>query len=133
MDDDQTAVLLVTPSPAASAIGSGPTGAPLQSLFGNVDFKVYNIDFENRAVILVSYVGWLLILVLILSLFKANFDISQALVTDISYANASFYGCSFSSYQDTWYTGRNASTYVVDSILYGQTDCEIKFHLECLF
>ena len=49
---------------------------------------------------------------------------------DISYANASFYGCSFSSYQDTWYTGRNASTYVVDSIIYGQTDCEIKSRLE---
>ena len=119
IDDDQTAVLFVTPPPAAS--------------FGNVDFKVYNIDFENRAVILVSYVGWLSIFVLILSLFKAKFDISQALVTDISFANASFYGCSFSSYQDTWYTGANASTYVVDSIIYGQTDCEIKFHLECPF
>ena len=44
-------------------------------------------------------------------------------MTDISYANASFYGCSFASYQDTWYTGRNGSTYVVDSIIYGQTDC----------
>lgn len=54
---------------------------------------------------------------------KANFSISQALVTDISYANASFYGCTFESYQDTWYTGRNASTYVTDSIIYGQTDC----------
>jgi len=43
-------------------------------------------------------------------------------VTDISYANASFYGCTFASYQDTWYTGRNASTYVVDSIIFGQTD-----------
>ena len=45
-------------------------------------------------------------------------------MTDISYANASFYGCAFASFQDTWYTGRNASTYVVDSIIYGQTDCE---------
>lgn len=45
-------------------------------------------------------------------------------MTDISYANASFYGCAFASYQDTWYTGRNASTYVMDSIIYGQTDCE---------
>ena len=45
------------------------------------------------------------------------------MVTDISYANASFYGCTFASYQDTWYTGRNASTYVTDSIIYGQTDC----------
>ncbi|PPQ88402.1 hypothetical protein CVT25_011281 [Psilocybe cyanescens] len=101
MDDAQSAVLLVAPSFNASLIGAGPTGAPLQPLFGNVDFKAYNIDFENRA---------------------ANFSISQALVTDISYANASFYGCSFASFQDTWYTGRNGSTYVVDSIIYGQTD-----------
>ncbi|KAH8114386.1 pectin lyase fold/virulence factor [Phellopilus nigrolimitatus] len=81
MDDAQSAVLL--------------------PLFGNTDFKAYNIDFQNRA---------------------ANFSISQALVTDISYANASFYGCTFASYQDTWYTGRNASTYVIDSIIFGQTD-----------
>ncbi|KAH9850232.1 carbohydrate esterase family 8 protein [Lenzites betulinus] len=101
MDDAQSAVLLVAPSFNASLIGAGPTGAPLQPLFGNTDFKAYNIDFENRA---------------------ANFSISQALVTDISYANASFYGCAFASYQDTWYTGRNASTYVVGSNIYGQTD-----------
>ncbi|ETW82114.1 carbohydrate esterase family 8 protein [Heterobasidion irregulare TC 32-1] len=100
-DDAQTAVLLVAPSYNASLIGAGPTGAPVQPLFGNVDFKAYNINFENRA---------------------AKYAISQALVTDISYANASFYGCTFSSYQDTWYTGRNASTYVVDSIIFGQTD-----------
>ncbi|KII86936.1 carbohydrate esterase family 8 protein [Plicaturopsis crispa FD-325 SS-3] len=101
MDDAQSAVLTVSPSFNASLIGAGTTGAPLQPLFGNVDFKAYNIDFQNRA---------------------ANFSISQALVTDISYANASFYGCSFASYQDTWYTGRNASTYVVDSIVFGMTD-----------
>ncbi|KAF9453118.1 carbohydrate esterase family 8 protein [Macrolepiota fuliginosa MF-IS2] len=101
MDDAQSAVILVAPSFNASLIGAGPTGAPLQPLFGTPDFRAYNIDFQNRA---------------------ANFSISQALVTDISYANASFYGCSFASYQDTWYTGRNASTYVVDSVIYGQTD-----------
>ena len=50
MDDAQSAVLLVAPSFNASLIGAGPTGAPLQPLFGNSDFKVYNIDFENRAV-----------------------------------------------------------------------------------
>ncbi|PFH53349.1 carbohydrate esterase family 8 protein [Amanita thiersii Skay4041] len=101
MDDATSAVLTIAPSFNASLIGAGPTGAPLQPLSGNTDFKAYNIDFQNRA---------------------ANFSISQALVTDISYANASFYGRSFASYQDTWYTGRNASTYVVDSIIYGQTD-----------
>jgi len=100
-DDALSSVLLVAPSLNASLIGAGPTGAPLQPLFGNVDFKAYNIDFQNRA---------------------ANFSISQALVTDISYANASFYGCTFASFQDTWYTGRNASTYVIGGTIFGQTD-----------
>ncbi|KAJ7727392.1 carbohydrate esterase family 8 protein [Mycena metata] len=100
-DDASSAVLTVAPNLAGALIGAGPTGAPLQPDFGNTDFKAYNIDFQNRA---------------------ANFAISQALVTDISYANASFYGCSFASFQDTWYTGRNASTYVVDSVIFGQTD-----------
>ncbi|KAF9468737.1 pectin lyase fold/virulence factor [Collybia nuda] len=101
MDDAESAVLIVAPSFNASLIGAGPTGAPLQSLKGNSDFRAYNIDWANRA---------------------ANFAISQALVTDISYSNASFYGCSFASFQDTWYTGRNGSTYVVDSVIFGQTD-----------
>ncbi|KAF8133911.1 carbohydrate esterase family 8 protein [Boletus edulis] len=61
----------------------------------------YNIDFENRA---------------------ANYSIAQALVTSITLANASFYGCAFESWQDTWYTGFGANTYVADSIIYGQTD-----------
>ncbi|KAI5116487.1 hypothetical protein M0805_009056 [Coniferiporia weirii] len=50
MDDAQSAVLLIAPSFNASLIGAGPTGAPLQPLFGNTDFKAYNIDFQNRAV-----------------------------------------------------------------------------------
>lgn len=50
MDDAQSAMLIVAPSFNASLIGAGPTGAPLQPLFGNVDFKAYNIDFQNRAV-----------------------------------------------------------------------------------
>ncbi|KIJ62685.1 carbohydrate esterase family 8 protein [Hydnomerulius pinastri MD-312] len=87
LTDEETATLTVAP----------PSG---QS-FGNVDFKAYNIDFENRA---------------------ANYSISQALVTSIMYANASFYGCAFASWQDTWYTGHGAYTYAVDSIIYGQTD-----------
>ncbi|KAG6831333.1 hypothetical protein H0H92_011248 [Tricholoma furcatifolium] len=103
MDDATSAVLTVAPSFNASLIGSGPTGAPLQDLPGNRDFRAYNIDWSNRA---------------------ADYAISQALVTDISYSNASFYGCSFASFQDTWYTGRNGSTYVVDSVIFGETDCE---------
>ena len=124
MDDAQSAVLIVAPSFNASMIGAGPTGAPLQPLFGNVNFKAYNINFENRAVsICVTMTGVNHTAVILIRLPEANFSISQALVTDISYANASFYGCTFASFQDTWYTGRNASTYVVDSIIFGQTDC----------
>ncbi|KAG1743204.1 carbohydrate esterase family 8 protein [Suillus paluster] len=69
--------------------------------FGNTNFRAYNIDFENRA---------------------ANYAISQALVTSLNHVNASFYGCTFASYQDTWYTGSGAYTYAVDSIIYGSTD-----------
>ncbi|KAH7920300.1 carbohydrate esterase family 8 protein [Leucogyrophana mollusca] len=87
LTDEETATLTVAP----------PSGVQ----FGNVNFRAYNIDFENRA---------------------ANYSISQALVTSVMYANASFYGCAFASYQDTWYTGHGASTYAVDSIIYGQTD-----------
>lgn len=50
LDDAGSAVLLVAPSFNASLIGAGPTGAPLQPLFGTTDFKAYNIDFQNRAV-----------------------------------------------------------------------------------
>ncbi|KAF8828487.1 hypothetical protein HHX47_DHR3000306 [Lentinula edodes] len=102
IDDAATAVLTVAPNGAAALIGAGTTGAPTQGAFGNVDFKMYNVDIQNRA--------------------SLTFAISQALATDISYANASFYGCGFSSFQDTWYTGKNASTYVVDSVIFGQTD-----------
>jgi len=117
-DDATSAVLTVSPSVAGSLIGAGPTGAPLQPLFGNTDFKAYNIDFQNRAVRLpLTQTSQLCTFI------QANFAISQALVTDISYANASFYGCTFASYQDTWYTGRNASTYVLGGTIFGQTDC----------
>ena len=128
VDDAQSAVLLVAPSFNASLIGAGPTGAPLQPLFGNTDFKAYNVNFENRAVrhLNLSYPKTRHT-ALMPNLGQANFAISQALVTDISYANASFYGCTFASFQDTWYSGRNASTYVVDSIIFGQTDCKVPY------
>lgn len=50
MDDAESAVLIVAPSFNASLIGAGPTGAPLQPLKGNSDFRAYNIDWANRAV-----------------------------------------------------------------------------------
>ena len=49
-DNADAVVLTVSPNRAASLVGSGPTGAPLQDEFGNVDFKMYNIDVANRAV-----------------------------------------------------------------------------------
>ncbi|KAG6377207.1 carbohydrate esterase family 8 protein [Boletus reticuloceps] len=89
LNDEETPTLTVGPS----------DGHP----FGNVDFKAYNIDFENRA---------------------ANYSIAPALVTSITLANTSFYGCAFASWQDTWYAGYGSNTYVVDSTIYGQTDCK---------
>ncbi|KAG9126738.1 hypothetical protein FRC07_002145 [Ceratobasidium sp. 392] len=100
-DNAVTPVLVVAPSFNASLIGSGPTGAPLQPLFGSVDFKAYNLNVSNLS---------------------GNYSLGPALATDISYANASFYGCNFKGWQDTWYTGRNGSTYVVGGAVYGQTD-----------
>lgn len=50
MDNADTVVLTVAPNRAGALIGAGPTGAPLQPLLGNRDFKAYNIDFSNRAV-----------------------------------------------------------------------------------
>lgn len=123
IDDAQSVVLLVAPSFNASLIGAGPTGAPLQPRFGTPDFKAYNIDFQNRAVSIIIARAE----IQLTTASQADFAISQALVTDISYANASFYGCSFAGFQDTWYTGRNGSTYVADSVIYGQTDCGILF------
>ena len=40
----------------------------------------------------------------------------------VSYANASFYGCTFKSYQDTLYVGRNASSIFVGGEVTGSTD-----------
>lgn len=58
MDDAQSAVLIVAPSFNASLIGAGPTGAPLQPLSGNSDFRAYNIDWANRAVGCLNSYTW---------------------------------------------------------------------------
>lgn len=49
-DNADAVVLTVSPNRAASLVGSGPLGAPLQPEFGCSDFKMYNIDVANRAV-----------------------------------------------------------------------------------
>ncbi|KAJ3876017.1 hypothetical protein F5051DRAFT_430114 [Lentinula edodes] len=84
IDDAATAVLTIAPNGAVALISAGTTGAPTQGAFGNVDFKMYNL---------------------------LTFAILQALTMDISYANVSFYGCGFSSFQDTWCTGKNANLF----------------------
>ena len=50
MDNAETVVFTVAPNRAAALIGSGPKGAPLQPVFGNEDFRAYNLDIQNRAV-----------------------------------------------------------------------------------
>ncbi|SCV67627.1 BQ2448_5238 [Microbotryum intermedium] len=128
-DNAVTAVLSVAPSYNASLTGSGYTGAPLitdPSQFGCFDFRMYNIDLDQR---------WGL----------AN--IGPALAVSISYANASFYDVgafgrsqflgprvcvdsnsgilSFrcpAGYQDTVYAGHNASVLFLNSTIKGCTD-----------
>ncbi|EJU04530.1 carbohydrate esterase family 8 protein [Dacryopinax primogenitus] len=107
-DDAQTAVLIVAPTFNASLIGMGTVGFPLQPEFGNADFKAYHIDFRNLAVRHIIQ--------------QRRVLTYCSSIHDISYANASFYGCNFASYQDTWYMGRNASTYVKGGTIYGETD-----------
>jgi hypothetical protein len=40
----------------------------------------------------------------------------------VAYANASFYGCTFASYQDTLYVGRNGSAVFFGGEVRGSTD-----------
>nr|XP_018261327.1 uncharacterized protein I303_05764 [Kwoniella dejecticola CBS 10117]OBR83485.1 hypothetical protein I303_05764 [Kwoniella dejecticola CBS 10117] len=101
-DNADAVVLTVSPSRNASLVGAGPTGAPLQPLFGNSDFRMYNVDIANRA-------------------YTAG-DTGPSAALFVSYANASFYECTFSSYQDTLYVGRNGSAVFVGGEVVGTTD-----------
>ncbi|KAL7408821.1 carbohydrate esterase family 8 protein [Mrakia frigida] len=100
-DNADASVLTISPNRNASLVGSGPTGAPFQPEFGSIDFKAYNIDVANRAAL-------------------AQTGPAAALM--VSYANASFYGCTSSSYQDTLYVGRNGSAYFNGGQVKGSTD-----------
>ncbi|KAG9315677.1 hypothetical protein JVU11DRAFT_3323 [Chiua virens] len=98
-DDAPTAVLTVSPDYAGFLIGTGTNGAPPQPFF-----NTYNITFENRA----------------------NHSTSQALVTDISYASASFYGCTLPTIRIPGIRAKMpAPMYVADSIIFWQTDCSL--------
>ena len=95
-DNADAVVLTVSPNRAASLIGVGPAGAPLQPEFGNVDFRLYNIDVANRATVDGKE-------------FFGQTGPSAALL--VAYANASTYGSTFASYQDTLFCGRNGSLF----------------------
>ena len=81
-DNAYTSVLTVAPNLNASLTGSGPTGWPVleSNPFGNVDFRVYNMDFVND---------------------YAPYSDGPSLTLSMGYANAGFYHCGFFSYQDT--------------------------------
>jgi pectin methylesterase-like acyl-CoA thioesterase len=81
-DNAFTSVLTVAPTLEASLTGSGPTGYPVPNgtVYGNVDFRVYNIDFRN--------------------VFSET-SVGPSLAVSVSRANAGFYYSGFYSYQDT--------------------------------
>ena len=82
VDNVFSSVLVVAPTLEASLTGSGPTGYPVpaDTPFGNTDFRVYNVDFENT---------W------------AEYSDGPAHALSLSRANGGFYYCGFYSYQDT--------------------------------
>ncbi|KAF3124349.1 hypothetical protein TWF225_004029 [Orbilia oligospora] len=102
-DNAFTSTLTVAPNLNASLTGSGPTGfaVPEGTPFGNIDFRVYNINFRNT-----------------------EFDISNgpALAISVSRANAGLYYCGFYSYQDTVYIGKLGNAYFFQNEIAGQTD-----------
>ncbi|EAW09358.1 putative pectin methylesterase [Aspergillus clavatus NRRL 1] len=98
VDNVFSSVLVVAPTLVASYTGSGPTGYPVpeDTPFGNVDFRVYNIDFRNT---------W------------ADYSDGPAHASSLSRANGGFY-----SYQDTVYVGKLGNAYFYKNIIAGQTD-----------
>lgn len=81
-DNAYTSVLTVAPTLEASFTGSGPTGYPVpaDTPFGNMDFRVYNLNFIN------DYLPY---------------SAGPSLALSLSYANGGFYYTRFLSYQDT--------------------------------
>ncbi|KAL7271763.1 hypothetical protein RUND412_005457 [Rhizina undulata] len=102
-DDEFTAVLTVSPTLDASLTGSGTTGfaVPDDTPFGNVDFKAYNIDWNNN---------------------YANYAAGQSLALSLSRANGGFYYNRFYSYQDTIYVGKLGNAYFYKNEIAGTTD-----------
>ncbi|KAB8077596.1 pectin lyase fold/virulence factor [Aspergillus leporis] len=103
VDNVFSSVLTVAPTLEASYTGSGTTGYPVpeDTPFGNVDFRVYNVDFRNT---------W------------SDYSDGPAHAISFSRANGGFYHCGFYSYQDTVYIGKLGNAYFHKSIIAGQTD-----------
>jgi pectinesterase len=102
-DNAYTSVLTVAPNLNASLTGSGPTGfnVSADTPWGNVDFRVYNIDFRNTF---------------------ADQAAGPKLALSVSRANAGFYFTGFYSYQDTIYIGHLGNAYMYGNEIAGQTD-----------
>ena len=81
-DNAFTATLTVAPNLNADLTGAGPTGftVPSDTLFGNTDFRAYNLNLINDF---------------------APYSDGPSLTLSMGYANAGFYQCQFLSYQDT--------------------------------
>ncbi|KAJ6114977.1 Pectinesterase catalytic [Penicillium sp. IBT 16267x] len=103
LDNTWFSVLVVAPTLDASLVGSGTTGfaVPADTPFGNRDFRVYNVDFDNDF---------------------APYTDGPAAALMFSRANGGFYYCGFYSYQDTIYIGKLGNAYFYKSIIAGQTD-----------
>ncbi|KAF2655874.1 carbohydrate esterase family 8 protein [Lophiostoma macrostomum CBS 122681] len=102
-DNAFTSVLTVAPTLNSSLTGSGPTGNPVpaDTPLGNSNFRAYNLNFTN---------GF------------ADYSAGPSLALSVSYAQTSFYGCAFKSYQDTVYIGKWGSAYMRACEVSGQTD-----------
>ncbi|KAF7173999.1 hypothetical protein CNMCM6106_008083 [Aspergillus hiratsukae] len=103
VDNVFSSVMVVAPTLDASLTGSGPTGYPVpaDTPFGNIDFRVYNINFSNT---------------------YADYSDGPAHALSFSRANGGFYYCGFYSYQDTVYIGKLGNAYFYKNIIAGQTD-----------
>ncbi|CAE6486760.1 unnamed protein product, partial [Rhizoctonia solani] len=103
-DNADTQVLTVAPNKWSTWTGKGfygDTPEPVPNEWGCTDFRAYNINFENRA---------------------ATKAVGPALAVGVAFARASFYGCTFKSYQDTVFIGKNGSAVFKGSEVAGSTD-----------
>lgn len=83
-------------------------GVGTGSAWASRDFKAYNIDFVQR-----QYLEHQLV---------TQYQLGPSAALCVQASNASFYGCSFDSHQDTIYVGSRAQAFFSRSIVRGMTD-----------